>query len=87
MSAEAAVSAVFARKIEAIEDPTERERFVAERTAEYASDLDLLRLAADLHVDAVVPNNALREELLRRLEAADAWEREPQRRHHPVTPV
>ncbi len=87
MSSEAAVSAVFARKIEAIEDPAERAQFVTERSAEYSVDLDLLRLASALHVDAVVPNDRLREELLRRLEAADGWEREARRRHHAVVPV
>lgn len=87
MSAEAAVRAVFARKVDTIEDPVERARFVEERQQEYSVDLDLLKLASDLFVDAVVPGERLREELERRLEAADAWEREVPRRHHPVSPV
>jgi acetyl-CoA carboxylase carboxyltransferase component len=35
MGAEAAVNAVYANKIAAIEDPVARETFVAERRAEY----------------------------------------------------
>src|SRR5436305_14081577 len=41
MGPEAAVNAVFANKIAEIDDPGERERFVAERRAEYAPDGDL----------------------------------------------
>jgi acetyl-CoA carboxylase carboxyltransferase component len=87
MSAEAAVQAVYARRIEAIADPAEREAFVHEKRDEYAVDLDLVRLASDLHVDAVVPGEKLRTDLIARLRAASGWEREPARRHHAVTPV
>lgn len=87
MSAEAAVDAVFRRKIEAITDPGERERFVATRRAEYAQELDLLRLAADLHVDTVVENEELRHELAHRLTACRGWSRRPSRRHQVVCPV
>jgi acetyl-CoA carboxylase carboxyltransferase component len=87
MSAEAAVSAVFAKKIEAIGDAAERAVFVADRTSEYSMDLDLVRLASELHVDAVVENRDLRDEIIRRFKASDGWERGPGRRHHPVAPV
>lgn len=87
MSAEAAVDAVYRRRTEAMTDPAERERFVSERRKEYQADLDLLGLASDLHVDAVVENEALRAELVRRLESCAGWTRQPARRHQPVTPV
>ena len=54
MGPEAAVNAVYANKIAALDDEGEREAFVAQRRAEYEADVDLLRLAADLVVDAVV---------------------------------
>lgn len=87
MSAEASVNAVYANKIAAIEDETQREIFVTERTAEQERDFSLLRMGSELVVDAVVPPEYLRVELLRRLEAADAWTRSAQRRHHIISPV
>lgn len=87
MSAEAAVSAVFTKKIEAITDPAERAAFIAEQRAIYEADLDLLRLASDLYIDAVVPGEMVRRELALRLQASDGWERECQRRHHAIFPV
>lgn len=87
MSAEAAVIAVFAKKIEAIADPTERAAFTAQQRAAYEADLDLLRLASELYIDAVVPGELLRQDLIHRLQASDGWERECQRRHHSVFPV
>ena len=63
MGPEAAVNAVFANKIAAIEDPDERAAFVAEQRREYEEDVDLLRLASELVVDAVVEPEDLRAEL------------------------
>ena len=54
MGPQAAINAVFYNQIQAIEDPEERERFVAEKREEYASDIDILHLASELVVDAVV---------------------------------
>jgi acetyl-CoA carboxylase carboxyltransferase component len=87
MSAEAAVSAVYARQIEAIQDAHERAAFIESRQQEYSADLDLLRLASDLHVDSVVAGPDLRLELVQRLAAVQGWERDPPRRHHLVAPV
>jgi acetyl-CoA carboxylase carboxyltransferase component len=87
MGPEPAVNAVYANKIAAIEDPAEREAFVAERRAEYEADVDLLRLASDLVVDAVVQPEDLREELVRRLAAAEGKTRAFTERHHGVPPV
>ena len=62
MGPEAAVNAVYANKIEAIEDADERAAFVAERRTEYEADVDLLRLASDLVIDAIVePERPARE--------------------------
>jgi acetyl-CoA carboxylase carboxyltransferase component len=43
MAGEAAINAVHANRVEAIEDPEERRRFVAERVAEYEPELDAIR--------------------------------------------
>jgi acetyl-CoA carboxylase carboxyltransferase component len=87
MSAEAAVRAVFARKIDGIDDPDDRARYLEDRNREYSRDLDLLRLASDLYVDAVVPGELVRQELIRRLDAASGWRRGPLSRHHNVSPA
>ena len=87
MGAEAAVNAVYANKIAAIEDPAERERFVAERRAEYDKDINIVRLASELVVDAVVEPHELRDELVRRFAAAAGKDRCFSRRRHGVTPV
>ena len=87
MSAKAAVDAVFRKRIDAIIDPAERERFVSLRRMEYETDLDLLRLASDLHVDAVVDNEQLRGELSRRLASTSGWGRKPPYRSQAVVPV
>jgi acetyl-CoA carboxylase carboxyltransferase component len=54
---------------------------------EYREDVDLVRLAADLVVDAVVDPDELRTELARRLAAAHGKDREFTRRRHGVPPV
>ena len=54
MGPEPAVNAVYFNKIQAIEDPDERAAFVSEKRAEYVADVDLVRLAAELVVDAVI---------------------------------
>jgi acetyl-CoA carboxylase carboxyltransferase component len=87
MSAEASVNAVYANKIAAIDDPAERAAFVAARQTEQEADFTLLRMGGELVVDAVVRPEALRDELARRLRAADRWERPVPPRHHVVSPV
>ncbi|HEX2568109.1 MAG TPA: acyl-CoA carboxylase subunit beta [Polyangia bacterium] len=86
MGPEAAVNAVYYNKIQ--EKPeAERAAYVAELRAQYREDIDIYKLAADLHVDAVVPGDALRMELIRRF-SAYAVKREPRwPRKRPVTPV
>jgi acetyl-CoA carboxylase carboxyltransferase component len=87
MGPEPAVNAVFYNRIVAIEDPEERAAFVAEKEREYTEDVDLLRLASELVVDAVVPPEELRRELVLRLSAAQGKRRAFSERRHGVTPV
>jgi acetyl-CoA carboxylase carboxyltransferase component len=70
MGAEAAVNAVFANKI-AEKPEAERAAYVEQLREQYRADIDLLKLASNLHVDAVVPGDDLRVELIRRLAAAE----------------
>jgi methylmalonyl-CoA decarboxylase subunit alpha len=86
MGAEAAVNAVFANKI-AEKPEAERAAYVEELRVQYRADIDLLKLASNLHVDAVVPGDELRGELLRRLSAAGAKSVPGFARRRPVLPV
>ncbi|MCW2640521.1 MAG: acyl-CoA carboxylase subunit beta [Dactylosporangium sp.] len=87
MGAEAAVNAVYANKIAAIEDEAERNAFVAARREEYERDIDVVRLASELVIDAIVEPADLRGELVRRFAAAAGKDRHFSRRRHGVTPV
>ncbi len=87
MGPEAAVNAVFANKIAAIDDDDEREAFVAEQRKLYEEDVDLLRLASELVIDAIVEPTDLRTEIIRRFERAEGKDRHFSDRRHGVPPV
>jgi acetyl-CoA carboxylase carboxyltransferase component len=87
MGAEAAVNAVYANKIAAIEDEEERAAFVADKRREYDEDIDIVRLASELVVDDVVTPDALRDELVRRFRTYRGKDRHFSNRRHGVTPV
>jgi acetyl-CoA carboxylase carboxyltransferase component len=87
MGPEAAINAVFYNQIQAIEDPEERARFVQAKREEFAADIDVLHLASELVVDAVIEPDTLRSELTRRLGLYEQKERAFTQRRNPVTPV
>ncbi|GMA20368.1 acyl-CoA carboxylase subunit beta [Arsenicicoccus piscis] len=87
MGPEAAVNAVYANKIAAIEDPAEREEFVRTRREEYLEDVDLERLAADLVIDDIVDPEDLRADLVRRLAYAAGRDRHFATKRHGISPV
>jgi acetyl-CoA carboxylase carboxyltransferase component len=87
MGPEAAVNAVFANRIAAIDDPDERDAFVAEQRSIYEADVDLMRLASEMVIDAVVQPEDLRSELIVRLDHARGKDRTFARRRHGIPPV
>ena len=87
MGPEPAVNAVFYNKIQGIEDPDERAAYVAARRLEYETDVDLVHLAAELVVDAVVQPDDLRSELVTRFALAAGRRREELTKRHGVPPV
>jgi methylmalonyl-CoA decarboxylase subunit alpha len=87
MGPQAAVNAVFFNQLQAIEDPDERARRTAQLRREYAEDVDLLHLASELVVDAVVEPEDLRAELARRYALAAGKAREWPRKRTPITPA
>jgi len=87
MGAEAAVNAVYANKIAAFDDPAEAAAFVADKRAEYETDIDFVRLASELVIDDIVEPSDLRSALIARYRAAEGKDRFFSRRRHGVTPV
>jgi len=86
MGPEAAVNAVYYNKIQELPE-AEREAFIVRKRAEYAEDVDLLHLASELVVDAVVQPEDLREELVARLAYSARKTRRFSDRRHGVPPV
>jgi acetyl-CoA carboxylase carboxyltransferase component len=87
MGAEAAVNAVYYNRIQKIEDQAEREAYVARLRAEYDADVDIVHLASELVVDAIVEPEELRSELIARFAAYKSKDRDFSKRRHGVTPV
>ncbi|GAB3421217.1 acyl-CoA carboxylase subunit beta [Flindersiella endophytica] len=87
MGPEAAINAVYFNKIASIEDPAEREAYVAALREDYEDTIDILRLASDLVIDAIVEPGELRGELVARLAAASTKDRSVPAKRHGVPPV
>lgn len=86
MGPEAAINAVYYNKIQELPE-SERADYVSRLQAEYRKDIDIYRLASELIVDAVVPPEALRAELVARLGVYSSRQRDVPPRHHGVFPV
>jgi methylmalonyl-CoA decarboxylase subunit alpha len=87
MGPEAAINAVFYNQIQAIDDEAERAAFVERKRTEYSEDIDILHLASELVVDAVIEPNDLRGELVRRFALAESKDRRFSERRNPITPA
>jgi len=87
MGPQAAINAVFFNQLQAIEDEAERAAKTEELRQEYASDIDILHLASELVVDAVIQPEDLRSELIRRYALSAGKAREWPAKHNPITPV
>ena len=87
MGAEAAINAVHFNRLQAVADDAERAELVQRLRAEYTADIDVVRLASELVVDALVEPEDLRGDLIRRFAAYRSKDRSFSRRRHGVTPV
>jgi acetyl-CoA carboxylase carboxyltransferase component len=87
MGPQAAVNAVYFNQLQGISDPDARAARTAELRSAYAQDIDILHLASELVIDAVIEPEALREELIRRFEHAAGKRREWPAKRNPITPV
>jgi acetyl-CoA carboxylase carboxyltransferase component len=82
-----AMDAVYYNQVQAIEDETERAAFVEKLRKEYAEEIDILHLASELVVDAVIQPEDLRSEISRRLTLSETKSRDWPAKRNPVTPV
>jgi acetyl-CoA carboxylase carboxyltransferase component len=87
MGATAAINAVYFNQLQAIDDEAEREARAEQLRQEYAQDIDILHLASELAIDAVIQPEDLRSELIRRFALAVGKNRGWPSKNNPVTPV
>ncbi len=87
MGPQAAINAVYYNQLQAIADEVERAAETERLRAQYAADIDILHLASELVVDAVIEPEQLRPELIRRFALAVERRREWPAKRNPITPV
>jgi propionyl-CoA carboxylase beta subunit len=87
MGAQAAINAVYYNQLQAIADDAQRAARTEELRSEYERDIDILHLASELVIDAVIEPAELRSELLARFAHAHAKQRSWPAKRNPVTPV
>jgi acetyl-CoA carboxylase carboxyltransferase component len=87
MGPEAAINAVYFNQLQAISDDAERAARTEELRREYSQDIDILHLASELVVDAVIQPSDLRAELVRRFARVEGKRREWPGKNNPITPV
>jgi methylmalonyl-CoA decarboxylase subunit alpha len=87
MGPSAAVNAVYFNKIQEVPAGPERDAFVNKLRDEYRADIDVLRMASDMVIDAVVPGARLREEIRVRLERSSTKHEARPAKRRAVSPV
>ncbi len=87
MGPQAAINAVYYNQLQAIQDESERAAKTEELRREYSEDIDVLHLASEMVIDAVVEPAELRAELIKRFEHARSKQREWPAKRNGVTPV
>jgi acetyl-CoA carboxylase carboxyltransferase component len=87
MGPQAAINAVYYNQLQAIDDEGERAAKVEELREEYSADIDILHLASELMIDAVIEPQELRGELVRRFAHAASKQRDWPEKRNAVTPV
>ncbi|MBD3107318.1 acyl-CoA carboxylase subunit beta [Bacillus sp. AGMB 02131] len=86
MGPEAAVNAVYAKKIQSLL-PEQRQSFIEEKREEYRKDINIYHLASEMIVDCIVHPNNLRQELIERFAAYRSKQISFTDRKHGVYPV
>ena len=82
MGPEAAINAVYARKLDAIDDEEERNQREAELREQFREDIDARRMGSQVVIDEIVPPSTLREELENRFAFYEGVEKDvPDKKH------
>ena len=82
MGPEAAINAVYANKLDAIDDPEERAERERELRREYREDIDVHRMASEVVIDEIIPPGDLRAELAARFDLYETVEKDrPEKKH------
>jgi acetyl-CoA carboxylase carboxyltransferase component len=82
MGPEAAINAVYANKLDAIDDPEERAEREQELREQYREDIDVHRMASEVVIDEIVPPGDLRAELAARFDLYETVEKQrPEKKH------
>jgi acetyl-CoA carboxylase carboxyltransferase component len=85
MGPEAAINAVYKRKLDQIDDPEERAEREQELREEYREDIEAHRMASEVVIDDIVPPSDLREELEARFEFYETVDKDlPDKKHGTV---
>jgi acetyl-CoA carboxylase carboxyltransferase component len=87
MGPQAAINAVHYNKIQEVPAGPERDGYIAKLRDEYRSDIDIMKLAAELVVDAVVSGDRLRDEIRLRFERCATKRAEAPAKKRSVDPV
>ncbi len=86
MGPESAINAIYLNKINELPEE-ERAAFIAEKRREYEEDIDVYEVASDFSIEAVIPSDELRDELIRRYEIYSRKDVPPPNRRNGVMPV
>jgi acetyl-CoA carboxylase carboxyltransferase component len=65
----------------------DRAAFIDAKRREYEEDIDVYEVASDFSIEAVIPSDELREELIRRYEIYSRKDVPPPHRRNGVIPV
>ncbi|SMO77057.1 acyl-CoA carboxylase subunit beta [Halorubrum cibi] len=85
MGPEAAINAVYARKLAEIDDPEERAAEEERLREEYREEIDVHRMASEVVIDEIVPPSDLRAQLAARFDFyADVEKDLPEKKHGTV---
>ncbi len=87
MGPQAAINAVYFNQLQAIDGEDKRVAKTEQLREEYAQDIDILHLASELVIDAVIEAEDLRGELVRRFAHAASKQRDWPAKRNAVTPV
>ncbi|HUG36310.1 MAG TPA: acyl-CoA carboxylase subunit beta [Candidatus Limnocylindrales bacterium] len=86
MGPEPAVNAVYYNRIMELPEG-ERAAYVKEKRDEYAQDVDVYKLASEMHVEGIVSGAEVRDELIKRLGYAESKRQDFPPRRNAVEPV